>query len=36
MQLVDKLEWDISNPRNSPEEFAETFSAELGLTGEFR
>ncbi|GAA5869745.1 hypothetical protein JCM1840_000577 [Sporobolomyces johnsonii] len=36
IQLVDKFEWDISNPRNSPEEFAETFAAELGLTGEFR
>ncbi|GAA5857171.1 hypothetical protein JCM8547_009352 [Rhodosporidiobolus lusitaniae] len=35
IQLVDKFEWDISNPHNSPEEFAETFSTELGLTGEF-
>ncbi|GAA5922533.1 SWI/SNF chromatin-remodeling complex subunit SNF5 [Sporobolomyces koalae] len=35
-QLVDKLEWDISNPRNSPEEFAETYTIELGLTGEFK
>ncbi|BGP12836.1 SWI/SNF chromatin-remodeling complex subunit [Rhodosporidiobolus nylandii] len=35
IQLVDKFEWELSNPRNSPEEFAETFAAELGLTGEF-
>ncbi|GAA6021348.1 hypothetical protein JCM11491_004755 [Sporobolomyces phaffii] len=34
-QLVDRVEWDIGNPRNSPEEFAETFASELGLTGEF-
>ncbi|GAA5908200.1 SWI/SNF chromatin-remodeling complex subunit SNF5 [Sporobolomyces salmoneus] len=34
-QLVDRVEWDINNPRNSPEEFAENFTAELGLTGEF-
>ncbi|GEM06380.1 SWI/SNF-related matrix-associated actin-dependent regulatorof chromatin subfamily B member 1 [Rhodotorula toruloides] len=36
IQLVDKFEWDISNPCNSPEAFAEAFAAELGLTGEFR
>lgn len=36
IQLVDKFEWDISNPHNSPEAFAEAFTAELGLTGEFR
>lgn len=36
LQLVDKFEWDISDSRNSPEAFAETFAAELGLSGEFR
>ncbi|GAA5949625.1 hypothetical protein JCM3765_002729 [Sporobolomyces pararoseus] len=35
-QLVDRVEWDIANPRNSPEEFAEIFTSELGLTGEFK
>ncbi|GAA6035174.1 hypothetical protein JCM8097_006403 [Rhodosporidiobolus ruineniae] len=35
VQLVDKFEWDLGNPDNSPEEFAETFATELGLTGEF-
>ncbi|GAA5904355.1 hypothetical protein JCM6882_003204 [Rhodosporidiobolus microsporus] len=35
IQLVDRFEWDITNPSNSPEEFAETFATELGLTGEF-
>ncbi|GAA6058727.1 hypothetical protein JCM10212_003415 [Sporobolomyces blumeae] len=36
IQLVDRFEWDISNSRNSPEDFAESFASELGLTGEFR
>ncbi|BGP36810.1 SWI/SNF chromatin-remodeling complex subunit [Rhodotorula kratochvilovae] len=36
IQLVDKFEWDLSDPYNSPEAFAETFAADLGLTGEFR
>lgn len=36
LQLVDKFEWDISDSRNSPEAFAETFAAESGLSGEFR
>lgn len=35
IQLVDQFEWDISDPNNSPEAFAEAFAAELGLTGEF-
>ncbi|KAL8276149.1 hypothetical protein RQP46_011443 [Phenoliferia psychrophenolica] len=35
-QLVDRFEWDISDPHNSPEEFAEVFVADLGLGGEFR
>lgn len=36
VQLVDKFEWDISNAINSPEEFAEIFSSDLGLSGEFK
>lgn len=35
-QLIDRFEWDISDPYNSPEEFAEVFVADLGLGGEFR
>ncbi|KAM0755771.1 SNF5-domain-containing protein [Meredithblackwellia eburnea MCA 4105] len=35
-QLVDKFEWDISDPHNSPEAFAEIFAADLGLGGEFK
>lgn len=35
IQLVDQFEWDISDPNNSPEAFAEAFAAELGLSGEF-
>ncbi|EGD77658.1 hypothetical protein PTSG_08750 [Salpingoeca rosetta] len=30
-QLVDQFEWDISNPLNSPEHFAETLTRDLGL-----
>ncbi|KAK4058040.1 SWI/SNF chromatin-remodeling complex subunit [Microbotryomycetes sp. JL221] len=36
VQLVDKFEWDVSNPSNSPEDFAETYTADLGLSGEFK
>ncbi|KAI9483620.1 MAG: hypothetical protein EXX96DRAFT_149805 [Benjaminiella poitrasii] len=35
-QLVDQFEWDISCPRNSPEEFAEKLANDLGLSGEFK
>jgi len=35
VSLVDQFEWDISEPQNSPEEFAKTLAAELGLGGEF-
>lgn len=35
ISLVDQFEWDISNPRNSPEEFARMLCADLGLGGEF-
>ncbi|CCC67044.1 hypothetical protein NCAS_0A04860 [Naumovozyma castellii] len=34
-QLIDQFEWDISNPDNSPEEFAECLCQELELPGEF-
>ncbi|KAE9417013.1 hypothetical protein Angca_007767, partial [Angiostrongylus cantonensis] len=33
--LVDQFEWDMSNPENSPEQFARSLCAELGLGGEF-
>ena len=35
ISLVDQFEWDISNPRNSPEDFARILCADLGLGGEF-
>ena len=35
MSLVDQFEWDLSNPLNSPEEFALQLCADLGLGGEF-
>ncbi|CAK5085344.1 unnamed protein product [Meloidogyne enterolobii] len=33
--LVDQFEWDMSDPKNSPEEFGQKLSSELGLGGEF-
>lgn len=33
--VKDKFEWDINNPDNSPEEFAECICADLGLGDEF-
>ncbi|KZV84892.1 SNF5-domain-containing protein [Exidia glandulosa HHB12029] len=36
MNLKDQFEWDIVNPYNSPEQFAEVYCTELGLGGEFR
>ena len=33
--LVDQFEWDINNPMNSPEEFAQKLTEELSLSGEF-
>lgn len=35
VSLVDQFEWDMSEPQNSPEEFAKKLAAELGLGGEF-
>lgn len=34
--LIDQFEWDIGNPHNSPEEFAERLGKDLGLSGEFK
>ncbi|CEH11834.1 SWI-SNF chromatin remodeling complex, Snf5 subunit [Ceraceosorus bombacis] len=36
MNLVDRFEWDIEDDGTSPEAFAETFAADLGLAGEFK
>ncbi|KAG8746893.1 SWI/SNF chromatin-remodeling complex subunit [Ceratobasidium sp. 423] len=36
INLTDQFEWDINDPNNSPEEFAETYCRELGLGGEFK
>ncbi|KUJ19584.1 SNF5-domain-containing protein, partial [Mollisia scopiformis] len=33
--LEDKFEWELNNPLNSPEEFAQSLSRELSLSGEF-
>ncbi|KAJ5811497.1 hypothetical protein N7474_007798 [Penicillium riverlandense] len=33
--LVDQFEWDINNPTNSPEEFAQRMTDDLSLSGEF-
>lgn len=35
ISLVDQFEWDLSNPLNSPEQFARKLCADLGLGGEF-
>jgi len=35
VSLVDQFEWDMSEPQNSPEEFAKKLASELGLGGEF-
>jgi len=34
--LIDQFEWDLNNPRNSPEQFAEIMATELGLSNEFK
>lgn len=33
--LTDQFEWDINNPLNSPEEFAQLLTREMSLSGEF-
>ncbi|ESZ92140.1 hypothetical protein SBOR_7471 [Sclerotinia borealis F-4128] len=35
LTLEDKFEWDINNPLNSPEEFAQSMANDLSLSGEF-
>lgn len=35
MSLCDQFEWDLSDPDNSPEDFANCLCRELGLGGEF-
>lgn len=35
VQLTDQFEWDVSDLDASPEKFAETYAADLGLSGEF-
>ncbi|KAJ3993385.1 hypothetical protein F5050DRAFT_723799 [Lentinula boryana] len=36
MKLDDQFEWDIDNVKASPEQFAEIYTQDLGLSGEFR
>lgn len=36
MKLDDQFEWDLDNEDASPEEFAEVYTQELGLNGEFK
>jgi SWI/SNF-related matrix-associated actin-dependent regulator of chromatin subfamily B protein 1 len=33
--LNDQFEWDVNNPNNNPEAFAQTLCADLGLDSEF-
>ena len=33
--MVDQFEWDVNNPLNSPEQFAEQMANDLSLSGEF-
>lgn len=35
LNLTDTIEWDLSDPHNNPENFAETLCVDLGLPGEF-
>jgi SWI/SNF-related matrix-associated actin-dependent regulator of chromatin subfamily B protein 1 len=36
MKLDDQFEWDVADETNSPELFAEVYTNELGLSGEFK
>ena len=36
LKLEDQFEWDLDNPDASPEDFAEVYTQELGLGGEFK
>lgn len=33
--LIDQFEWELNNPLNNPEEFAQSMTRELSLPGEF-
>jgi SWI/SNF-related matrix-associated actin-dependent regulator of chromatin subfamily B protein 1 len=35
ISLVDQFEWDLSEEKNSPEEFAKKICSDLSLGGEF-
>lgn len=34
--ITDQFDWDINNPDNSPEDFAEVICVDMGLSTEFR
>ena len=36
MQLDDQFEWDIKSLDPTPEQFAEIYSSDLSLAGEFK
>lgn len=36
MKLDDQFEWDLDNTNASPEDFADVYTQELGLCGEFK
>ncbi|KAH6910743.1 hypothetical protein BKA70DRAFT_1271401 [Coprinopsis sp. MPI-PUGE-AT-0042] len=36
MKLDDQFEWDLENNEVTPEEFADVYAKDLGLTGEFK
>ena len=36
VKLEDQFEWDLDTPDPSPEYFADIYTKELGLGGEFR
>lgn len=36
MKLDDQFEWDMESSEVTPEEFAEVYTKDLGLNGEFK
>jgi SWI/SNF-related matrix-associated actin-dependent regulator of chromatin subfamily B protein 1 len=36
IQIKDQFEWDMNEPQNSPEEFADTLVTDLGLPEHFK
>ena len=36
VKLEDQFEWDLENEDATPEQFAEVYSNDLGLAGEFK